>query len=66
MDTLSLIYWIGFILSLLYGTYIFSDDMKINLLDFLFVAVFSLLSWIMVLAFWVGQNIKYSEKDKLK
>lgn len=65
MSTWSLIYCIGYLVSLSYGTYIMSENNRINPLDFLFVTIFSLLSWIMVLGFWVGQNILHGhEKNK--
>jgi hypothetical protein len=66
MSTWSFIYCTGILASLAYGTYIFAENKRINPLDFLFVTIFSLLSWIMVLGFWIGQNIKYGQKDNLK
>lgn len=64
------IYLVGVVVALIYCVRIFSDERgRIYTGDFFGCLLFSITSWIGVLALWVGQNIKHAdniEKDKRK
>ena len=53
------IYLIGFIVALSMCVMYMKDNRHINVGDFLVSVLLALLSWITVLALWVGMNIKH-------
>ena len=60
------IYFIGYLVALYKSIRVMRDE-KTGLIlgsDLAICVVMSLLSWIMVLALWLGANIKYSEMNR--
>ena len=59
------IYFVGYFVALWMGVRSFREkDKRILASDFFACLLLSLLSWISVLALWVGGNIKYAEKHR--
>ncbi len=59
------IYFVGYFVALWMGVRSFREkDGRILVTDFFACMLLSLLSWISVLALWVGGNIKYAEDHR--
>jgi len=59
------IYFVGYFVALWMGVRSFREkDERILASDFFACLLLSLLSWISVLALWVGENIKYAEEHR--
>lgn len=59
------IYFVGYFVALWIGVRrMKEDDGRILATDFFACMLLSLLSWISVLALWLGANIKYAEEHR--
>lgn len=60
------IYLVGFCVALLYCVQIFKDDRgRIDRSDFFHSLLISTMSWITVLALWIGGNINNNKSGQL-
>jgi hypothetical protein len=59
------IYMVGLFVAMAYGVYVLRDDDKrIGLCNLTATILLSTLSWVTVLALWIGQNIKNAVEEK--
>jgi len=60
-----IIYFVGFVVALYICIKVMEDDRgKITFADFGISFLISLMSWLTVLALWVGSNVKHSEDHR--
>ncbi len=58
------IYFVGYFVALWMGVRAMKEGNRILMGDFFACVILALLSWIAVLALWLGLNIKYAEEHR--
>jgi len=69
MATWLTIYLVGFLVAMYFSVKVIEEDGRITFGDLAIAFFMSLFSWIMVIALWLGGNIKHAEdhrNDNLK